>query len=48
MNRIIIYQAQVTANGKDNFLGADIKYYEEKGKYFDMNGKEINLLLQLT
>ncbi|WP_325390154.1 hypothetical protein [Desulfitobacterium sp.] len=41
--RIIIYQGQITTDGKNDFLGADIKYYEEKGKYFDMTGKEINL-----
>jgi hypothetical protein len=41
--RVIIYQAQITTNGKDNFLGADIKYYENKGKFFDINGKEIYL-----
>lgn len=41
--RIIIYQGQVTTDGKNDFLGADIKYYEEQGKYFDKNGKEIIL-----
>jgi hypothetical protein len=39
--RIIVYQGQVTTDGKNDFLGADIKYYEKQGKYFDINGKEI-------
>ncbi|MDF2881795.1 MAG: hypothetical protein K0R54_2352 [Clostridiaceae bacterium] len=42
-DRIIIYEGQVTADGKSDFLGADIKYYEKQGKYFDMNGMEIKL-----
>lgn len=42
-DRIIIYEGQVTADGKSDFSGADIKYYEKQGKYFDMNGKEIML-----
>lgn len=41
--RIIIYEGQITTDGKNDFLGADIKYYEEEGKYFNMTGKEINL-----
>ena len=41
--RIIIYQGQITTDGKKYFLGADVKYYEEKGEFFDMTGKEINL-----
>lgn len=42
-SRVIIYEGQVTTNGKDSFLGADIKYYEDNGKYYDTNGKEISL-----
>lgn len=41
--RIIIYQGEITTDGKNDFLGADIKCYEEEGKYFNMNGKEITL-----
>lgn len=41
--RIIIYQGLITTNGKDSFLGASIKYYKDKDKYLDMNGKEITL-----
>lgn len=41
--RIIIYQGQITTNEKDNFLGANIKYYEYKHEYFDMNGKKVTL-----
>lgn len=41
--RVIIYQGQITTNGKDDFLGAEIKYFEKKSKYFDMNGKAIGL-----
>lgn len=42
-DRIIIYEGQATKDGKNDFLGADIKYYEKQGKYFDMDGNEINL-----
>jgi Antirepressor regulating drug resistance, predicted signal transduction N-terminal membrane component len=42
-SRVVIYEGQVTSNGKDDFLGADIKYYEDKGKFYDMSSKEISL-----
>ncbi|MDV3426516.1 MAG: M56 family metallopeptidase, partial [Bacillota bacterium] len=42
-SRVVIYEGQVTINGKDDFLGADIKYYEEKGKFYDMSSKEISM-----
>lgn len=41
--RVIIYQCQITTDGKNDFLGADIRYYENEGKYFDMNGNVANL-----
>lgn len=43
IKRVIIYERQVTTDGKDNFLGAAVKYYEINGKYFDLNGKPISL-----
>jgi len=42
-SRVVIYEGQVTVNGKDDFLGADIKYYEDKGKFYDMSSKEISM-----
>lgn len=41
-SRVVIYEAQVT-NGKDSFLGAEIKYYENKGKFYDMSSREISM-----
>lgn len=41
--RIVIYEGQVSANNKDNFIGAEIRYYEDDNKFYDLNKREITL-----
>ena len=43
IKKVIVYEGQVTSNGKDSFLGAVIKYYEVDGKFYDMSGNQISL-----
>lgn len=43
IKRVIIYESQVTSDGKDNFLGAAVKYYEIYGKFIDLDGNQTNL-----
>lgn len=37
--KVIIYGGQVTSNDQDNFIGAEVVYYQLKNQFVDFNGK---------